>query len=188
MNLRRPELMSDNERKHFELGKMKADPFKHEPQLWQAQWEGDDIEAALKGVKWHEGVIRKGYGAAEDGKCFLAWVNNCPLTVVEQPEVWAGKTLYRFIVDGHQTGSSETLAGAVQSAIIAAVRSDKMDSDSQYVVGPNRSQNRFFTDHEVDFTLKPRKSKDFMTPEFMKPSAAEPEPEDDISLAAGPKM
>lgn len=187
MTLRRPELMTDHEREHFELGKRKADPFKHEPQLWRAQWEGDDIEAALKGIKWHEGFIRKGYGAAEDGPCYVTWVNYCPLTVIAKPEVWGEETAYRFIVGGHQSGSSKTLAGAIQSAVIAAVRTEKVDSDSEYVIGPNKGQNRFFTDHQVDFTLKPRKTKDFMIPEFMTPSAAPQEPEDDVA-PVGPRM
>lgn len=187
MMLRRPELMTDNEREHFELGNRKADPFKHEPQLWQAQWEGDDIEAALKGIKWHEGFIRKGYGAAEDGQCYVSWVNYCPLTVVAKPEVWGNEVSYRYSVGGHRSGFSKTLAGAIQGAIIGAVCSDRSESDSEYVVGRNASQTRFLTDHNVDTTVKPKRFKDFLIPEFMTPSAPPQEPENDVA-PAGPRM
>lgn len=82
MTLRRPELMTDHEQEHFELGQKELDRFKYDPKHSMAVYEGEDIEDALKGIKWHEGFFRKGYGAAEDGSCLVAWVNYCPLIVI----------------------------------------------------------------------------------------------------------
>lgn len=187
MMLRRPELMSDNEREQFELSQQKADPFKHQLRLWEAQADGEEIEASLKGAKWLEGFIREGHGASEDGKCYVSWVNYCPLTVIATPEVWGNEVSYRYSVGGHRSGLSKTLAGAIQGAIIGAVCSDRSESDSEYVVGRNASQTRFLTDHNVDTTVKPKRFKDFLIPEFMTPSAPPQEPENDADTA-GPSM
>jgi hypothetical protein len=179
--------MTNHEREQFVLSQQKANPFKHETHLWQAQGDADEIEASLKGAKWLEGFIREGHGASEDGKCYVSWVNYCPLTVVAKPEIWGGEYAYRYIVGGHRSGFSNTLAGAIQSAIIGAVCSDRSESDSEYVVGSNVYQMKFLTDHNVDISLKPKRFKDFLIPEFMTPSAPQQDPQDE-DVPAAPKM
>lgn len=126
--------------------------------------------------KWYRGRIKAGYGALEDGDCFVSWANSCPLIVVSKPDDINGS--FRFIISGHMSGSASTLVGTAQEALIKALDSDRKDSDSEWL--RKRSAGKSGTEGFLEFYEAdldhPMTLGDFMIPEFMTARGDDDEP------------
>jgi hypothetical protein len=154
------DLLSEENQATIALSERMIDPFKFQPDVLKARHFVDDIDKDFDKIKWYKGEIKKGYGALEDGECYVAWHKKCALTVVATPResrkyAEPGQPIFgysfQFSVSGHCSGSSATLAGAIQEAALAAIKldSDTRDSDSRWLNG-NGGKKGFFEFHKVD--------------------------------------
>jgi hypothetical protein len=142
------------------LSKQPMDPFKFQRDIWRAHEFAKDIERDFDKIKWFKGQIKKGHGAHEDSECYVAWHKKCALTVVATPVAHRkyqepGEPIfaysYLFSVSGHFSGSSATLAGAIQEAALAAIELDgnTNGSDSRWLSGKGGKMG-FFEFHQVN--------------------------------------
>jgi hypothetical protein len=155
-----PDQLSEHTKSTLALSEQSINPFKYEREVSQAHHFADAISRDFDKIKWYKGHIKKGYGALEDGGCYVAWHKKCALTVVATPRenrkyAEPGQPIFgysfQFSVSGHFSGSSATLAGAVQEAALAAIKldGDTRDSDSRWLNG-NGGKKGFFEFHRVD--------------------------------------
>jgi hypothetical protein len=155
-----PDQLSDHTKATLALSEQPIDPFKYHREVSQAHYFAEDIHRDFDKIKWFKGHIKKGYGAHEDGNCYVAWHKKCPLTVVATPREnrkyrEPGEPIFsysfHFSVGGHFSGSSTTLAGAIQEAALAAIKldGDTRGSDSEWLRG-NGGKKGFFEFHRVD--------------------------------------
>ena len=152
--------LSDHNKEKLALSQQPIDPFKFERNVLRAHWLTEGINLDFDKIKWYKGHIKKGHGAPEDGDCYVAWHKKCGLTVVATPREnrkygEPGQPIFgysfQFSVSGHFSGSSPTLAGAIQEAALAAIEldGDSKDSDSRWLNG-NGGKKGFFEFHRVD--------------------------------------
>jgi hypothetical protein len=175
-----PDQLSDHTKATLALGQQPLDPFKFQRDVHRAHRFVEDIRHDFDKIKWYKGHIKKGYGAHEDGECYVGWHKKCALTVVAKPRenrkyAEPGQPIFgysfQFSVSGHFSGSSATLAGAVQEAALAAIKldGDTQDSDSRWLNG-NGGKKGFFEFHRVDIDHdKPLTFADLATEENLQP-------------------
>jgi hypothetical protein len=155
-----PDQLSEHTKSTLALSEQPINPFKYEREVSHAHHFADAISRDFDKIKWFKGHIKKGYGAHEDGECYVAWHKKCALTVVAIPRehrkyAEPGQPIFgysfQFSVSGHFSGSSATLAGAIQEAALAAINldGDTRDSDSRWLNG-NGGKKGFFEFHRVD--------------------------------------
>lgn len=155
-----PDQLSDHTKEMLALSQQPLNPFKFEGNVQRAHWFAERIHREFDKIKWYKGHIKKGHGALEDGDCYVAWHKKCGLTVVATPREnrkysEPGQPIFgysfHFGVDGHFSGSSATLAGAIQEAALAAIKldGDTSGSDSRWLNG-NGGKKGFFEFHRVD--------------------------------------
>jgi hypothetical protein len=174
------EFLSEHHKRLFDLTKEPEDPFRHEPRKSHARHMFANVAADLDRIKWYRGRIKRGFGASEDGDCYVAWHKKCPLIVVCDPnpsrkyrepgEPIFGYT-FQFTVSGHFSGCSRTLAGAVQEAALSAIGldGDPSGSDSQWLRAKG-GRKAFFAFHEVDIdTATPLTFPELLVEENMHP-------------------
>jgi len=155
-----PDQLNEHTKATLALSKQPLDPFKFQRKLWRAHAFAKNIERNFDKIKWFKGHIKKGYGAHEDGDCYVAWHKKCALTVVVTPVAHRkyqepGEPIfaysYLFSVSGHFSGSAATLAGAIQEAALAAIEldGDTNGNDCRWLRG-NGGKKGFFEFHKVD--------------------------------------
>lgn len=172
--------LSEHTKALITLGQQPHDPFKHQPDVFRARLFADAIHRDFDKIKWYKGHIKKGFGAHEDGECYVAWHKKCAITVVATPNALRkyrepGEPIFAysfmFSVSGHFSGSSPTLAGAIQEAALAAIKldGDTRGSDCEWIRGRG-GKNGFFEFHKVDIdTDKPLTFADLATEENLQP-------------------
>lgn len=194
------DLLSDHYKAQYDRAMEPNDPFTYDARKHEMQGIFERLENDHKKIQWYKGKIKAGHGAIEDGDCYVSWLNFCPITVVATPlehrryaelDQPVFSYSYRFIIGGHMSGSSDTLAGAVQEAMVRALDCDQRDSDSEWLRGRNGSKsgtNGFLEFHEAD-RENPMTLSDFLTEEFITPKKVTEGPyAEQDEEASAPKM